>query len=106
MYQSLFLQAAPGAGVFNLVLPILIIVVFYFFMVRPQQKKQKEQLDFQAGLSKGSRVVTASGMFGTISKVEEKIITLQVDAKTFVRMTRGSISKELTEGMADENTEI
>jgi len=41
-------------------------------------------------------VVTTSGIIGKIKKLSDKEVTLQVSEKTFVRMTRGSISNELT----------
>jgi len=43
------------------------------------------------------QVVTASGVIGRINKIENEIITLQVDAKTFLRVTKSSISKDLTD---------
>lgn len=82
--------------------PLLLIAmvgVMYFFMLRPQIKKQKEQAKFSDSLTKGSDVVTASGIIGRINKIENNIVTLQVDPKTFIKVTKGSISKELTEAM-------
>lgn len=76
---------------------LLIFVVFYFFIIRPQSKKTKDQQTFTQALQKGDDVVTASGIFGKINKIEEGIVTLQVDTKTFIRVTKSAISKELTE---------
>ncbi len=78
---------------------ILIIAVFYFFIIRPQQKKQKEQGKFVDSLEKGMQVVTSSGMIGKINKIDGNVITLQVDTKTFIKITKGSISKEMTESV-------
>jgi preprotein translocase subunit YajC len=96
--NALFLQASDAPGIFASMWPLLlIIVVFYFFIIRPQQKKAKEQTNFLNTLEKGKQVVTASGIIGRINKIEDNVITLQVDAKTFVKITKGSVSKELTE---------
>ena len=92
----IFLQAQPNPIVQFLPL-IAIVVVFYFFFMRPQQKKAKEQGNFLGGLAKGDDVVTASGMLGKINKIEGDIVTLQVEQKVFIRVTKNSISKELTE---------
>jgi len=51
---------------------ILIFVIFYFFMIRPQQKKQKQAQTMLASLKKGDRVVTNSGMFGTVWGIDDK----------------------------------
>ena len=75
----------------------VLFVIMYFFFLRPQIKRQKEQNLFQTGLKKGDEVVTASGIIGQITKVDEHEITLQVDPKTFLRFTKGAISKEMTD---------
>jgi preprotein translocase subunit YajC len=65
--------------------------------MRPQQKKAKEQGKFLGALSKGDDVATASGILGKINKIEGDVVTLQVDQKVFLRVTKSSISKEMTE---------
>lgn len=79
---------------------ILLVGVMYFFFIRPQAKRQKQQQVFLDQLDKGQDVVTAAGMLGRIVKIEDQVVTLEVDQKTFVRVTRSSISKDLTEGLA------
>lgn len=96
MYENLLLQA-EGGGIPMFVMLMSILVVFYFFMIRPQTKKQKEQAEFMESLTKGTEVVTASGIIGRINKVEGNIVTLEVGQKTYIRMTRSAISKEMTE---------
>jgi preprotein translocase subunit YajC len=98
----IFLQAggAPGGGgSMGLILMAGMVIVFYFFLIRPQAKKQKEQRTFETDLEKGSEVVTASGIIGKINKIEDQIITLEVANKVFIRVTKGAISKEMTEGL-------
>lgn len=96
-----FLQAGGAGGAIGGLLPILMImVVFYFFMIRPQQKRQKEQNTFSDSLEKGKEVVTASGIIGKINKIEDNVITLQIANGVFIRVTKNSISKEMTEAFA------
>src|SRR5690606_21604922 len=78
-------------------LPLLgMIVVFYVLFMRPQQKKAKEQRNFNSTLDKGSIVATGSGIIGRISKIEGEVATLQLSDKTFIKVLRSSISKEMT----------
>ena len=65
---------------------ILLIAVFYFFMIRPQQKRQKETKKFRDGLAKGSRVMTAGGIHGTISEINEKNGTVLLEVANGVRI--------------------
>ena len=107
MSTFIFLQSGME-GLAGMLPLLLIFAVFWFFIIRPQMKKQKEQTKFGDSLVKGQEVVTSSGMLGRINKIEGDIIHLEIATKTFVRMTKGAISKELTEsvfpaGSADEN---
>lgn len=74
----------------------VLLGIIYFFFIRPSAKKQKDQDTFLTSLEKGKEIVTSSGLIGKITKMDDKEITLQVSEKTFVRMTKGSISNELT----------
>lgn len=103
MLLSMLLQASGGSSLMSFLPLILIVIVFYFFIIRPQQKKAKEQVKFTDSLEKGKQVVTASGIIGRINKIEGNIIHLQVDVKTFLRVTKNSISKDLTEAVEPMN---
>lgn len=91
-----FLQAQPS--LLGSLWPLLLMfVVVFFFFIRPQAKKQKEQMKFLEALDKGEEVVTASGLIGRINRIDGGIVTLLIGEKTFIRVTKGSISKEMTE---------
>jgi preprotein translocase subunit YajC len=96
MISTFFLQAQPS--LLGSLWPLLLMfVVIFFFFIRPQAKKQKEQVKFLDALDKGEEVVTSSGMIGRINKIDGGIVTLTIGEKTFIRVTKGSISKEMTE---------
>ena len=42
-------------------------------------------------------MVTAGGIYGKINKIEDDIITLEVGSKTYIRVARSVISKDMTE---------
>lgn len=96
--NTLLLQAG-GFGTSTMIMWVLILVIFYFFMIRPQSKKQKEQRVFMESLAKGTEVVTASGMLGKINKIDGEIVTLEIAPKVFIRVTKGAISKEMTQNI-------
>lgn len=81
----------------NLVLPLLIFLTFYVFIIRPQQKMRTEQEDFSKNLKKGMDVVTSSGIYGKINKIEGDVVHVQVDSKTFIKFTKSAISREMTQ---------
>ena len=92
----LFLQAEIVSFLANYGLLIAIFIVFYFFILRPQTQKQKKQDSFLEDLEKGKEVVTTSGILGKITKIDDSIITLEVGQKSYIRVTKGAISRELT----------
>ncbi|MEP7197554.1 MAG: preprotein translocase subunit YajC [Saprospiraceae bacterium] len=87
----------------NLFPLLLVFAIMYFFFLRPQIKKQKEQGSFLGNIKKGDQVATGSGLIGRISKIEDEVIELQLDSKTFVKTLRNSISKEATESLKNKN---
>lgn len=99
MFNTIFvsLQGNSGAGMINLVFMAVLFSLFYFFFIRPQAKKQKEQIAFMNAIQKGDEVVTSSGIIGQVNKIEDNIISLRVDEKTYVRVLNSSVSKEMTD---------
>lgn len=94
----IFLQSG-GAGMVNLILFAGILLVFYFFIIRPQARKQKEQAKFLNSLEKGKDIVTTSGIIGRINKIEDDIVYLQIDPKTYIKIVKSAVSKEMTESV-------
>ena len=72
---------------------ILIVVVFWFFLIRPQQKRQKEHQKMISELGKGDRIVTTGGLFGTITKIGEDRMTVEIADKVRVQIERGQVSR-------------
>lgn len=93
----IFVLQSAGGSILGWIFPAVMLALFYFFFIRPQVTKQKEQSAFSGALKKGDEVVTASGIIGTINKIEDKSVTLELDSKTFVRVVPSAVSKEMTD---------
>jgi preprotein translocase subunit YajC len=70
-------------------------VIFYFFIFRPQQKQRKEFQEMLASLKKGDRIVTRGGLRGTVDKVEEKTLRLDVGNNLRLWMERDYVDRIL-----------
>jgi len=83
-----------GGGLTAFLPLILIVVVFYFLLIRPQTKRQKEHKMLIANLHKGDKVVTSSGIFGTIVGMDEKEnkVVLKVAENVKVEFLKSSIA--------------
>jgi preprotein translocase subunit YajC len=74
---------------------ILMFVVIYFFMIRPQQKRVKQEKQFEAELKVGDKIVTKSGIHAKISELNDTTIIIETMAGK-LKMERSAISMELS----------
>ena len=98
MMSSIFLQFGGAQGT-NMLFMLAMIAVLVFFMIIPQRKKAKAQANFMEELKKGKKVVTSSGILGTVDKIDDKFVTLNVGNKTYLQVTKNAISQELTDAI-------
>lgn len=95
---------AIESGLTSLVPMILIFVVFYFLLIRPQEKKRRQQQELVSGVKKGEEVVTNSGLFGIVSKINDSdnTILVQVAKDVEVKMFKSSISDIVSRGNKED----
>lgn len=87
-----------GPGLLLSLVPFLLIfAVFYFLLILPQQKRQKQLKEMLDQLKKGDKVVTASGIWGTITNIGKHTVTLQIADNTKIKMQREHIARVRTE---------
>ena len=88
--------AEPGGGSLLALLPpmIMMFLIFYFILIRPQQKKQQEAKKMLDDLKEGDNVVTLSCFHGTIKKLKEDTVMLQIADNVRVKMNRSSIGNK------------
>ena len=74
---------------------LLMFVVIYFFMIRPQQKKAKQEKEFESSLKVGDRIITKSGLHGKISEIAETTVVVETMSGK-LKMERSAISMEMS----------
>jgi preprotein translocase subunit YajC len=102
MIGTAYAQSAAGGSAGNELLTLLpmigIFVVFYFLLIRPQQKRAKEQKAMIGALQKGDECVTAGGIVGKVTKLDDNYVTLQVAGGTEIAFQRNAITALLPKG--------
>jgi len=74
-------------------LPIIaMVVIFYFLLIRPQQKRAKEHRDMLGAMKKGDKVITSGGIYGEVTGLEDKSVTILIATNVRIKVTRESIS--------------
>lgn len=74
---------------------ILMFVVIYFFMIRPQQKRAKQEKEFENNLKVGDRIITKSGIHGKVAELSDGTVVVETMAGK-LKMERSAISMELS----------
>lgn len=90
-----YAQSAAGGGDFFLqIMPFLLIfVIMYFLIIRPQQRRLKEHREMVSSVRRGDTVVTAGGLIGKVSKVDEGEIQVEVAQGVKLKVVRSTISE-------------
>ena len=70
-----------------------IFAIFYFLLIRPQQKQKRERERMLGAVKKGDRVVTTSGLHGTVTSLGESTIVLRVADQVKLEFDRSAIGR-------------
>ena len=90
---ALLMQAPGQPSGFALFLPlILIMVIFYFLMIMPAQKRQKKVNEMLKTLKNGDKVITSSGIYGTIVGLEDDAVQLRIAEQVKIKISRSAIA--------------
>lgn len=79
----------------NLAPFLLMFVVIYFFMIRPQQKRAKQEKEFESALKVGDKIITKSGLHGKVAELSEGTVVVETMAGK-LKMERSAISMEMS----------
>ena len=81
-----------GGGLIQLVPMLLIFAVLYFVLYMPQRKRMKQHQDLLTKLKHGDRIVTASGIYGTITGLTDRVVTLEIDDDVRIKVSRTQVA--------------
>jgi len=88
-----FMIAMTGQGNgLLLILPYaLVLAIFYLIVLMPMQKRQKKVQAFQEALKVGDKIVTTSGIYGQITRLNDKSVQVQIADKVRIEVARASV---------------
>lgn len=90
----------PGL-LLSFVIPMVFVgLIFYFVLIKPQKKQHEEVQKMRNALEEGANVVTTGGIHGTVKKVKDDIVTLQIADNVRIKINRSSIGK-IKEGRSE-----
>jgi preprotein translocase subunit YajC len=78
---------------------VVIFVLFYFILLRPQQKAAKQRKEMVAALRPGDAIVTSSGIYGTVVKVnDDDTLQVKVAENVTLKMARAAVESMAKKG--------
>ena len=107
-----YAQAADGAATtagggiasFLSLAPLfLVFVVFYFLMIRPQQRRMKMLQQSVAAVKKGDSVVTAGGLVGKVTRVEDAFVEVEIAPTVKVKVVKATLAEVTALGSKPAN---
>jgi preprotein translocase subunit YajC len=81
---------APSAWV-QLLPFVLVLAIFYFVILLPMKKRQQKVQSFLSGLKVGDRIVTSGGIYGTITKLGDQSVQVQVANNVRLDIARNAV---------------
>jgi preprotein translocase subunit YajC len=91
--------AAAGPPGWVSFLPIIgMVAIFWFLIIRPQMRQQKVQREKIASVKKGDQVVTAGGLLGRVTKVDEQYAEIEIAPNVRVKAVKSTIGDIVAPG--------
>jgi preprotein translocase subunit YajC len=102
-------QAGGGEGgsTLGLLVPLVLMgVLFYFLLIRPQQRRARAQRDLISSVEVGDEIMTAGGILGTVTAMDDddELLTVEIAPGTRIRVVKRAVSQRFVE--EDEADEL
>jgi preprotein translocase subunit YajC len=100
MMTAILLQTPSGLGFNSFLIPLaLMFGIMYFMVIMPQQRQRKKTQAMLSALKTGDKIITGSGIYGTISGIDGEAVILKISSEPQVkiRISRAAIAQVETQ---------
>jgi|SRR6516162_4161599 preprotein translocase subunit YajC len=88
----------PQGNLLTMIWPFLLILpLFYLLILRPARKQERDRQSLIGNTKKNDKVVTTSGIIGTVVSISDDELVIKADENVRLRMIKGSILRNLTQ---------
>jgi preprotein translocase subunit YajC len=84
---------------------LVLLVFLYLLLIRPQRQQAKRHQEMLENLSVGDEVITAGGIYGEVTGIDDERVQLEVDADVRIAVSRRAIANKVTSEEAAEMAE-
>jgi preprotein translocase subunit YajC len=93
-----------GGGAAIIIWILVFFGIFYFLAIRPQRRQRAQHSEMVQMLKRGDEIVTIGGMFGTVTKIGDDWVEIEIAKRTRVRYLKRAISS-ITNIVEDDEEE-
>jgi preprotein translocase subunit YajC len=81
---------------------LLLLAALWLLLIRPAQRRNKAQQQLLSAVDVGDEIVTAGGLYGTVTGVEDDEVRVQIAPTVEVRIARRAIAGIVSDKDEDE----
>ena len=90
----ILMQAGGAAGLGGFLIPLaLMFGIMYFLVIMPQQRQRKKVQEMLSGLKNGDKIITTSGIYGTVNGMDGDTVILKIADQVKIRVARAAIAQ-------------
>ncbi|AHH06714.1 Protein translocase subunit YajC [Borrelia crocidurae DOU] len=86
----------------SLLVFVPVIAIFWFLVISPQRKEEKKKKEMLKSLKKGDKVLTISGIFGVVKRVDDSEVLLELSETSEAKFVKSSIEKVIFDEIKDK----
>lgn len=91
---------ANNSQLISLLYIVGLFAILYFLMIRPQQQRQKKHQEMISSIKTNDKVITIGGIYGTIEKIKDNSIILEVADNVQMEFLKTAISQVVNQAEA------
>jgi preprotein translocase subunit YajC len=76
-----------------LLMMVIVMGIFYVMLILPQQRQRKKMQAMLSALKNGDKVITNSGIYGTINGIDGETVILKIADQVKIRIARSAIAQ-------------
>jgi len=85
-------MSPEGGSLLQMIVPLaMVFAIFYFIVIVPNKRQQKKVQEFLDGLKVNDKVITTSGIFGQVMRLDEQSVQLQIADRVNIRVSKAAI---------------
>ncbi|HVO56946.1 MAG TPA: preprotein translocase subunit YajC [Dongiaceae bacterium] len=93
MMAAILMQSgASGLLGSPIIMMVIVMGIFYVMLILPQQRQRKKTQAMLAALKNGDKVITTSGIYGTVNGLDGETVILKIADQVKIRVLRSAIA--------------